>query len=90
MYYNFYTNEEYTGKNVELLEATGLTGAFMTFNQARKLKGQVRKGSKCVAKLVRYVSDQPNLKTKKLETSFRSYPVFHISQIDFKEEQNDS
>lgn len=90
MFYNYFTNEEYSGKNIELLQATGLTGGFLTFNQARKLGAKVRKGSKCVARLVRHVSDQPNLRTGKLETSFRSYPVFHISQVELKEEKNDS
>jgi antirestriction protein ArdC len=90
MYYNFYTNKEYTGKNLDLLEATGLTGAFLTFNQARKLKGQVRKGSKCVARLTRFIDKKLSQKTDQLENGFCSYPVFHISQIDFKEEQNDS
>ena len=37
MYYNAYTQKHYEGKNVEILKSTGLTGGFMTFNQAYKL-----------------------------------------------------
>jgi antirestriction protein ArdC len=90
MFYNFYTKEAYSERNAEILKSSGLTGGFLTFNQARKLGGQVRKGSKCVARLSRFVEQEINKKTNQLENGFRSYPVFHISQIDFKEEQNDS
>ena len=90
MFYNFFTKEEYTGKNVEILKQSGYTGGFLTFNQARKMRASVRKGEKCVAKLIRYVDDQYNKKKETWENGFRTYAIFHISQVDFKEEQNDS
>ena len=34
MYYNYFTKNEYQGKNIEILQATGKTGGFCTFNQA--------------------------------------------------------
>ena len=80
MYYNLYTNKQFTGKNLDILESTGLEGGFCTFNQARKMGAQVIKGSKAVAKLSRMVQDGK-------ETEFRSYPVFHESQIQKKEDK---
>ena len=79
MYYNLYTKQTFSGKNLEKLEATNLKGGFCTFNQARKLKAKVIKGSKAVCKLSRMI-------TEGKENEFRSYPVFHESQIEFRKE----
>jgi len=79
MYYNLYTKKTFSGKNLEKLEATNLKGGFCTFNQARKLKGKVIKGSKAVCKLSRMVAEGK-------ENEFRSYPIFHESQIEFRKE----
>ena len=90
MYFNYFTKEEYSERNSKILSESGYTGGFLTFNQARKLGAKIRKGSKCVARLSRFIDKELNQKTDQLENGFRSYPVFHISQVDFKEEQNDS
>jgi len=37
MYYNEYTKKEYSGKKVEILQSTGLTGGFVTSHPAVKL-----------------------------------------------------
>lgn len=79
MYYNLYTKQTFTGKNLEKLQSTNLQGGFCTFNQARKLGAKVIKGSKAVAKLSRLISEGK-------ENEFRSYSVFHQSQIEFKQE----
>ena len=79
MYYNIYTKKSFSGKNREKLEATNLTGGFCTFNQAIKLGGKVIKGSKAVTKLSRMIIEGK-------ENEFRSYPVFHQSQIEFRKE----
>ncbi len=79
MYYNLYTKKSFSGINLERLQATNLTGGFCTFNQARKMKAKVIKGSKAVARLTRLV-------TEGKEDEFRTYPVFHSSQIQFREE----
>jgi hypothetical protein len=79
-HYNLYTKESFQGKNLERLEATKLTGGFCTFNQARKMGAKVIKGSKAVARLTRLVQDSGK------DSEFRSYPVFHQSQIQLKSE----
>ena len=79
MYYNLYTKQTFSGKNLEKLEATNLKGGFCTFNQARKLGGKVIKGSKAVCKLSRLI-------TESKDNEFRSYSVFHQSQIQFNKE----
>ena len=79
MYYNIYTKKEFSGKNLEKLQSTNLQGGFCTFNQARKMGAKVIKGSKAVVKLSRMVVDGK-------EMEFRSYPVFHVSQIEFNKE----
>jgi antirestriction protein ArdC len=79
MYYNLYTKKSFQGINLEKLQATNLKGGFCTFNQARKMKAKVIKGSKSVARLVRKIQDG---KTEE----YRSYPVFHVSQIQFNNE----
>ena len=78
-YYNIYTKQPFSGKNLEKLESTKLTGGFCTFNQARKLGGKVIKGSKAVCKLSRLIIEGK-------ENEFRSYSVFHQSQIQFNKE----
>ena len=80
-FYNLYTKESFQGKNLERLEATKLTGGFCTFNQARKMGAKVIKGSKAVARLTRLVQDSGK------DSEFRSYPVFHESQIQIKSEE---
>ena len=79
-YYNLYTKQTFTGKNLEKLQSTNLEGGFCTFNQARKLGAKVIKGSKAVCKLSRLIS-------KGKENEFRSYSVFHQSQIEFNKEK---
>ena len=83
-FYNFrdssYHSNTIQGKNLERLEATKLTGGFCTFNQARKMGAKVIKGSKAVARLTRLVQDAGK------DSEFRSYPVFHQSQIQLKSE----
>tara|TARA_R100001440_G_scaffold74497_1_gene100039 strand:- start:562 stop:810 length:249 start_codon:yes stop_codon:yes gene_type:complete len=78
-YFNIYTKQSFSGKNLEKLQNTNLKGGFCTFNQARKLGGKVIKGSKAVCKLSRMI-------TEGKENEFRSYPVFHESQIEFRKE----
>tara|TARA_S200002703_G_scaffold66361_1_gene57554 strand:+ start:280 stop:564 length:285 start_codon:yes stop_codon:yes gene_type:complete len=88
MIYNFYTKEAYSEKNREILEKTGKDGGFLTFNQARKLGGKVRKGEKSIARLSRFVNEEYNKKKKEFENGFRSYCVFHVSQVDFTENKD--
>lgn len=78
-YYNLYTKQTFTGKNLEKLQSTNLEGGFCTFNQARKLGAKVIKGSKAVCKLSRLIAEGK-------ENEFRSYSVFHQSQIEFNKE----
>lgn len=89
MFYNELTKKYYQGKNVEILQATGFTGGFLTFNQANKLGGVIPKGTKAVAKLIKPMFDLVELKNGKLEErlSGRKFSVFHISQVEFKKEQ---
>ena len=47
---------------------------------SRKMGAKVIKGSKAVARLTRVVQDLGN------DSEFRSYPVFHQSQIELKSE----
>ena len=79
MYYNLYTKKNFQGVNLERLQSTNLSGGFCTFNQARKMGAKVLKGSKAVARLTRKVQEG------KVD-EFRSYPVFHSSQIQFNNE----
>jgi len=84
MYYNEKTKNLYQGSNIETLKATGLTGGFLTFCQARDLGYTIPKGTKIVAKLIQPIGDKlvekPNgeLETKK---SARRFNVFHVSQL---------
>jgi len=84
MYYNEKTKKPYQGSNIETLEATGLSGGFLTFCQARDLGYKIPKGTKIVAKLIQPMGDKlvekPNgeLETKK---SARRFNVFHVSQL---------
>lgn len=86
MFYNEYTKKPYQGKNVETLEKTGMTGGFLTFNQAVKMGGIVPKGTKAVAKLTKPLIDLREGINGKLEEkiSGRKFSVFHISQIQFE------
>ena len=87
MFYNEYTKKHYQGKNIEILQKTGLTGGFLTFNQAFKMGGIIPKGTKAVAKLIKPVIDIQELKNGKLQEklSGRKFPVFHISQVQFED-----
>lgn len=83
MFYNLYTEKDYQGKNIEILKATGLTGGFLTFNQAIKLGFKIPKGTKAIAKL-----NKPHWKLEKLangkleeKLSASKFPVFHESQL---------
>ena len=83
MYYNEYTKKEYQGKNIEILEATGRTGGFCTFNQAMKMGYQVPKGTKAIAKLIKPHPEVVILPNGKIDEkiSGRKFSVFHISQL---------
>ena len=83
MYYNYFTKNEYQGKNIEILEATGKTGGFCTFNQAVKNGYSVPKGTKAIAKLIRPMIDLVELPNGKIDhkQSGRKFSVFHISQL---------
>ena len=84
MYYNHKTKRPYSGKNIEILEATGLKGGFMTFRQAIELGFKVPAGTKCVAKLIRPMEEFKEQAdgSSKVEMSGRKFPVFHISQLE--------
>ena len=84
MYYNEKTKKPYQGKNIEILEATGLKGGFMTFNQARDLGYKVPKGVKCIAKLIRPMEEFKVQAdgSSKVEMSGRKFPVWHKSQVE--------
>ena len=83
MYYNEYTKKDYQGKNIEILEATGRTGGFCTFNQAMKMGFSVPKGTKSIAKLIKPMIDLVELPNGKLDErkSGRMFSVFHVSQL---------
>jgi antirestriction protein ArdC len=83
MYYNAYTQKHYEGKNVEILKATGLSGGFLTFNQAIKLGYKVPKGTKSIAKLNKPHRELIENGNGKLEEkmSARKFYVFHTSQL---------
>ena len=83
MFFNLYTKKNYEGKNVEILQATGLTGGFCTLNQASKLGLRVPKGTKAVAKLNKPYWDVVEVGNGKLEERFsaRKFSVFHKSQL---------
>ena len=83
MFFNLYTKKNYEGKNVEILQATGLTGGFCTLNQANKLGLRVPKGTKAVAKLNKPHWDVVELANGKMEERFsaRKFSVFHKSQL---------
>lgn len=78
--FNLYTKKAFTGKNLEKLQATKLTGGFCTFRQAKLLGGKIIKGSKAVARLSRITAENGK------DSEFRSYCVFHQSQIKFRKE----
>lgn len=84
-YYNEYTKKYYQGKNIEILQATGLVGGFLTFNQARLMGGAIPKGTKAVAKLIKPMFDLVETKGGKLEERLtgRKFSVFHVSQVEF-------
>jgi len=84
-YYNEYTKKYYQGKNIEILQATGLEGGFLTFNQARLMGGTIPKGTKAVAKLIKPMFDLVETKGGKLEEKLtgRKFSVFHVSQVQF-------
>ena len=83
MYKNAYTGKHYEGKNVDILKATGLTGGFLTFNQAYKLGYKIPKGTKAIAKLNKPFWDMVETHNGKLEEKFsaRKFCVFHTSQL---------
>ena len=83
MYFNIFTKKEFTGKNLEVLQLTNLTGGFATLYQFKKLGGRVPKGSKAVARLIRPTQNEDVEGNK----SFRTYCVFHESQIIFDGEK---
>ena len=71
---------------VEILEATGLKGGFLTFNQAMKLGYKIPKGTKTIAKLIRPMLEEVEVNKGKWEVkqSGRLFPVFHKSQLEEK------
>lgn len=86
MYYNEKTKRPYSGKNIEILEATGLKGGFMTFRQAIELGYKIPKGTKAIAKIIRpmeqFVEQADG--SSKVEMSGRKFPVFHKSQLELQ------
>lgn len=84
MYYNEKTKRPYQGKNIEILEATGLKGGFMTFNQAIDLGYKIPKHTKAIAKLIRPVEEFKKQAdgSEKVEMSGRKFSVFHKSQLE--------
>tara|TARA_Y100000114_G_scaffold106003_1_gene99274 strand:+ start:676 stop:951 length:276 start_codon:yes stop_codon:yes gene_type:complete len=83
MFYNQYTGNAYQGKNIEILEKTGKTGGFCTFNQAIKLGYSIPKGTKAIAKLIKPMIDlveQPDGRLDERQSG-RMFSVFHISQL---------
>lgn len=84
MYYNEKTKRPYSGKNIEILEATGLKGGFMTFRQAIELGYKIPKGTKAIAKIIRPMEEFKEQAdgTSKVEMSGRKFSVFHKSQLE--------
>jgi len=84
MYYNEKTKRPYSGKNIEILEATGLKGGFMTFRQAVELGYKIPKGTKAIAKIIRPMEEFKEQAdgSSKVEMSGRKFPVFHKSQLE--------
>ena len=83
MFYNEKTKIPYQGTNIETLEATGLTGGFLTFCQARDLGYTIPKGTKIVAKLIQPMPNKIVERNGKLQEkkSARRFNVFHLSQL---------
>jgi len=83
MYYNEKTKRPYSGKNIEILEATGLKGGFLTFRQAIDLGYKVPKGTKAIAKIIRPMEEFKEQAdgSSKVQMSGRLFPVFHKSQL---------
>ena len=83
MYYNEKTKRPYSGKNIEILEATGLKGGFMTFRQAIELGYKIPKGTKAIAKIIRPMEEFKEQAdgSSKVEMSGRKFSVFHKSQL---------
>jgi len=86
MYYNEKTKRPYSGKNIEILEATGLKGGFMTFRQAIELGYKIPAKTKAVAKIIRPMEEfvEQADGSSKVEMSGRKFPVFHKSQLIHK------
>jgi len=83
MFYNEKTKKPYQGSNIETLMATGLSGGFLTFCQARDLGYTIPKGTKIVAKLIQPMPDKVVERNGKLQEkkSARRFNVFHVSQL---------
>ena len=86
MHYNEKTKRPYSGKNIEILEATGLKGGFMTFRQAIELGYKIPKGTKAIAKIIRPMEEfvEQADGSSKVEMSGRKFPVFHKSQLELQ------
>jgi len=83
MYYNEKTKRPYSGSNIDILEATGLKGGFLTFRQAVELGYKIPAKTKAIAKLIRPIEEfrEQSDGSKKVEMSGRKFPVFHTSQL---------
>ena len=83
MYYNEKTKKPYSGSNIDILEATGLKGGFLTFRQAVELGYKIPAKTKAIAKLIRPIEEfrEQSDGSKKVEMSGRKFPVFHTSQL---------
>jgi antirestriction protein ArdC len=84
---NFVTGKAYRGVNVLILWAAGFSSPdFLTFNQAKKLGGSVRKGERGIPVVFWRVYDgkDVNPKTGKAEKRFvlRYYTVFNVTQCE--------
>jgi len=82
---NYLTGYEYSGKNVDILMASGFDEGdeFVTFKQALKIpgvNGKKLKGIKKAASLIRYreEEDTENGGTKKVPTY---YAVFNVKEV---------
>lgn len=87
---NAITGRRYRGNNaLRLLHANRKCEdypCFLTYKQARKLNGYVKKGQKHKTKICFYNTKS---KTEQKDTIFRWYPLFHMSQCEFPQDKAD-
>ena len=80
---NYVTKQSYTGENVDKLYLSGFNkepiNEFITFNQCIKIGGNVPKGTKACAFLLRYLPQDETLSDKPV---IKRFAVFHVSQVE--------